>query len=126
MTERRNPNNIFEKIVKGEIPAKIVYQDDLVTAFRDINPQAPTHILIVPNEPFPDIGAVGEGDAALLARMFKVANDLAQSEGLADENGPLPDKGYRLVINTGEGAGQTVDHLHIHLLGGRPFHWPPG
>ena len=110
---------LFCKIVKGEIKGTIVQHDDEVTAFRDINPAAATHILIVPNRHIPSVAELTLDDAPLLARLFQVANKLGEDEGLAD-------RGYRLVINKGRGAGQSVFHLHIHLLGGRPFSWPPG
>ena len=110
---------LFCKIVKGAIKGPIVHHDDEVTAFRDINPAAPTHILIVPNRHIASVAELTPDDAPLLARLFEVANKLAEDEGIADS-------GYRLVINKGRGAGQSVFHLHIHLLVGRPFSWPPG
>lgn len=110
---------IFCEIVAGRIPAKIVYSSADVTAFRDINPQAPTHLLIIPNRHIASIAEVGEGDAMLLGRLFEVANELARREGIADG-------GYRIVINAGANGGQTVEHLHLHLLGGRQMTWPPG
>ena len=103
---------LFEKIVAGELPAKIVHQDDQVTAFRDIHPRAPTHILIVPNKPIPTADDIGDDDAALIGHMFLVARDLARREGLADA-------GYRLIINCKANGGQEVPHLHVHLFGGR-------
>ena len=105
---------LFEKIVAGELPAKIVHQDDQVTAFRDIHPRAPTHILIVPNKPIPTADDIGDDDAALIGRMFLVARDLARREGLADA-------GYRLIINCKANGGQEVPHLHVHLVGGEPL-----
>jgi len=107
-------NTLFSKIVKGELPADIVFQDDRVTAFRDIQPQAPTHILIVPNKIIPTVNDVSEEDEATLGHMFVVARDLAASEGIADE-------GYRLLVNCGRHANQEVFHLHMHVLGGRPL-----
>jgi histidine triad (HIT) family protein len=104
---------IFSKIISREIPADIVYQDDLVTAFRDIAPQAPTHILIVPNKPIPTAADVVAEDELALGRMFTVAKKLAEQERL--------DKGYRLIVNCNEHGGQEVYHLHMHLLGGRPL-----
>ncbi len=107
-------DTLFSKIVKGELPADIVFQDDRVTAFRDIQPQAPTHILIVPNKIIPTVNDVSEEDEATLGHMFVVARDLAASEGIADE-------GYRLLVNCGRHANQEVFHLHMHVLGGRPL-----
>lgn len=104
---------IFSKIVSKEIPADIVYQDDIVTAFRDIAPQAPTHILIVPNKMIATAADVETADEATLGRMFTVAKKLAEQEGLG--------KGYRLIVNCKEHGGQEVYHLHMHLLGGRPL-----
>lgn len=103
---------IFSKIIRGEIPADIVYQDDLVTAFRDISPQAPTHILIIPNTIIPTAAEVGTEHEAALGRLFTVAAELARKEGIADD-------GFRLIVNCGEHGGQEVYHLHMHLLGGR-------
>jgi histidine triad (HIT) family protein len=105
---------IFSKIIRGEAPADIVYQDELVTAFRDISPQAPTHILIVPNKLIPTVNDVAEEDEAALGRLFTVAARLAQEEGIAAD-------GYRLIVNCNEHGGQEVYHLHVHLLGGRPL-----
>jgi histidine triad (HIT) family protein len=110
---------LFCNIVSGKAPAAIVFQDDQVTAFRDIHPQAPTHILIVPNTHVAGAAQLTPGHAALLAAMFTTANHLAKSEAIAQA-------GYRLVINQGAGAGQSVFHLHLHLLGGRGLGWPPG
>ena len=110
---------IFCKIAAGEIPADVVYRDDEVTAFRDINPQAPTHVLIIPNEHVPDVFHATEEQLKGLPHMVSVANQLAEREHLAE-------RGYRLVINHGPDAGQSVFHLHMHLLGGRRFSWPPG
>ena len=108
---------LFEKIAAHEIPAAIVYEDDLVVAFKDISPQAPVHVLIVPRKPIPGIGAAQPEDASLLGRVLLAAAEIARREGLGD--------GYRLVINNGPAAGQTVDHLHVHLIGGKPMLWPP-
>ncbi|MGY0146360.1 purine nucleoside phosphoramidase [Edwardsiella tarda] len=105
---------IFSKIIRGEIPADVVYQDDLVTAFRDISPQAPSHVLIVPNKQIPTVNDVQPEDEAALGRMISVAAKIAQQEGIADD-------GYRLVINCNRHAGQEVFHIHMHLLGGRPL-----
>ncbi len=106
-------DTIFSRIVRGEIPADIVYQDDLVTAFRDISPKAPTHILIVPNKPIPTAADVTEADEAALGRLFTAARKIAEKEGL--------EKGYRLVVNCKEHGHQEVYHLHAHLFGGRPL-----
>lgn len=105
---------IFEKIIAGEIPADIVHQDDLVTAFRDISPQAPTHILVVPNRVIPTLADVTAEDEAVLGRMLRVASQLAEAEGIAED-------GYRVMINCRDFGGQEVYHLHLHLLGGRPL-----
>jgi histidine triad (HIT) family protein len=105
-------STIFSKIIAKEIPADIVYQDELVTAFRDINPQAPTHILIIPNKEIPTVNDVTPDDEQMLGRMFVAAQKIAQQEGVAAG-------GYRLLINCGSDAGQEVFHLHMHLLGGR-------
>lgn len=107
---------LFTKIIAGEIPADIVYQDEHCVAFRDINPQAPIHILIVPRAEIPGVAEVPEtGDHQ---HLLNAARMIAEQEGLT--------RGYRLVINQGVEAGQTVDHLHVHLFGGRAFSWPPG
>ncbi|WP_279204825.1 purine nucleoside phosphoramidase [Obesumbacterium proteus] len=103
---------IFSKIIRREIPSDIVYQDDLVTAFRDISPQAPSHILIIPNQLIPTVNDVKPEDEAALGRMVTVAAKIAQQEGIADD-------GYRLIINCNRHAGQEVYHIHMHLLGGR-------
>ena len=108
----------FCRIVRGEAPARIVYQDEDVTAFHDLHPQAPIHILVVPNRHIVGIAQIEMEDAALLGRLFVVARQLAEQEGIVN--------GYRLVVNSGPLAGQSVFHVHLHLLGGRAFHWPPG
>jgi len=108
---------LFCRIIRGEIPAKLVYESPEVVAFRDINPQAPTHILVIPREHVPSLNQAT--DAAMLGRLSLVAAELAKKEGIADA-------GYRTVINTNAGAGQTVFHVHLHLLGGRAMGWPPG
>jgi len=110
---------IFGKIIDREIPADIVYEDDLCLAFRDVNPVAPVHILIIPKKAIPALAAAEGKYHAILGHLLVKASEIARSEGL--EEG-----GYRVIINNGEGAGQTVFHLHLHLLGGRPFAWPPG
>ncbi len=105
---------IFSKIVSGEAPADIVYRDDQVTAFRDINPQAPTHILIIPNKLIPTVNDVTVEDEALLGHLFVVAAQIAEQEGIAES-------GYRIIVNCNREGGQVVYHLHMHLLGGRPM-----
>ena len=110
---------VFCRIVDGELPATKLHDDDLVIAFRDLDAEAPTHILLIPRAHIASAADLGEADGPLLGRLFSVAADLARSEGVADA-------GFRLVTNVGEQGGQTVFHLHIHLLGGRPLDWPPG
>jgi histidine triad (HIT) family protein len=110
---------LFERIAAGEIPADIVRNDRDVLAIRDINPQAPVHILVIPQRVIPRIGQARDNDATILGKLLLAARDIAKQEGL-DETG------YRLVINHGRHAGESVPHLHIHLLGGRPLDWPPG
>ena len=109
----------FCKIVSGDIPSTKVHEDEEMIAFRDINPQAPVHILIVPRRHIASLGAAAEDDQALLGRLLLRARELAASEGLAEA-------GYRVVNNCGSQGGQTVDHIHFHLLGGRAMTWPPG
>lgn len=111
-------DTIFSRIIRGEIPARIVHDDALCLAFHDVAPQAPVHVLVIPKEPIPSLAAVEESQAALLGHLIVVATKLATSLGLSD--------GYRLVANCGPDGGQTVDHLHVHLLGGRAMGWPPG
>ena len=113
-------DTIFSKIIRREIPAKIVFESDTVLAFHDVSPQAPVHILIIPKKPISDIASASAYDRELLGELLLVGGQIAKEQGL-DENG-----GFRLVINNGVDAGQTVFHLHVHLLGGRSFHWPPG
>lgn len=110
---------IFCKIASGEIPGDIVYQDDHVVAFRDLNPQAPTHILVIPREHYSTTNDLDEADAELAGKLILAAKKIAHEEGIAEE-------GYRTVLNCNRGAGQTVFHIHLHLLGGRPMGWPPG
>lgn len=110
---------IFQRIAAGEIPADIVRNDEDVLAIRDINPQAPVHILVIPQRVIPRIGQARDNDGTILGKLLLAARDIAKQEGL-DETG------YRLVINHGPHAGESVPHLHIHLLGGRPMDWPPG
>jgi len=107
-------DTIFGKIVRGEIDADIVFQDDTVTAFRDINPQAPVHILIIPNHLIPTVADATEADEAVLGHMLTVAAGIAEAEGIADD-------GFRLIVNCRDHGGQEVYHLHVHLLGGRPL-----
>ncbi len=110
---------LFCRIAAGEVPATVVHADDLVVAIRDIAPRAPTHILLMPRQHIPSALDLTDADGPVLGRLFAVAADLARREGI-DEGG------YRLVSNVGRWAGQSVDHLHVHLMGGRAFDWPPG
>jgi histidine triad (HIT) family protein len=110
---------IFCKIVAGEIPAEKVYVNDHVVAFRDLNPQAPTHILVIPRQHIATLNDLLPADQAVMGQMFAAARDIAAEEGLAEA-------GYRTVVNCNEAGGQTVFHIHLHLLGGRMMHWPPG
>lgn len=111
-------DTIFSKIINREIPADIVYEDDQCLAFRDVNPQAPMHILIIPKKPIPKIVDAQVDDQPLLGHLLLKAGEIARQEGYGDA--------FRVVVNNGAGAGQTVFHLHIHILGGRSFSWPPG
>ncbi len=113
-----SPDTIFGKIIRREIPADIVYEDDLCLAFRDITPQAPVHILVIPKKPIPQIELAESGDHALLGHLLLIVKKVAAQVGLTN--------GYRVVINNGNDGGQTVNHLHLHLLGGRQLSWPPG
>lgn len=110
---------LFEKIIAREIPADVVYEDAECLAFRDINPQAPVHILVVPKRPIPRVGESTAADAPMLGHLLVKAADVAKNEGLGST-------GFRLVINNGPNGGETVPHLHVHILGGRPMAWPPG
>ncbi len=110
---------LFEKICAKEIPASIVHEDEHCVAFRDISPQAPLHILIVPRKPVTRIDLAEAGDETLLGHLLLIAADVARRQGVADS-------GYRLVINNGRDGGEAVPHLHVHLLGGRTLDWPPG
>lgn len=112
-------DTIFSRILSKEIPADIVYEDEQCVAFRDVNPQAPTHILVIPRKEIPTVDDIAEEDEALVGHCVRVASRIAGEQGLGES-------GYRLVWNCREGAGQTVFHLHLHLLGGRSFQWPPG
>jgi histidine triad (HIT) family protein len=109
---------IFAKIIRREIPAQIEYEDELCLAFHDVSPQAPTHILIIPKKPLPSLAEVTDAEIPLLGHLMRVATNIATKLNLAN--------GYRLVVNCGTDGGQTVNHLHIHLLGGRSLGWPPG
>ena len=111
-------DTIFARIVRGEVPARIVHDDDQCLAFHDVAPQAPVHVLVIPKRPIASLAEVVPADAPLLGHLVEVATRLAGTLGLAD--------GYRLVVNCGRDGGQSVDHLHVHLLGGRRLGWPPG
>ena len=115
---------LFCRMVTGEIPADVVHETDRVFAFRDINPQAPTHVLVIPKDHHRNVGALAAADPGLLADLVAAAHQVAGREGLVDGDGNEP--GYRVVTNTGPQAGQTVDHVHLHVLGGRDLTWPPG
>ena len=110
---------LFCRIAAGEVPATRVHEDDLIIAIRDVSPQAPVHVLLMPREHVVSARELGEGEGAMLGRLFAVAARIAADEGVADD-------GYRLVTNVGREAGQSVSHLHFHLLGGRRMAWPPG
>ena len=110
-------DTIFGRILKGEIPCQEVYSDALCLAFRDVNPQAPVHVLVIPRKPLPSLAEAGHEDQELLGHLLLVAAQVARREGL---------EGWRTVINSGAEAGQTVFHLHVHVIGGRPLAWPPG
>ena len=109
---------LFCRIIRGEIPSKKVYEDEHTFAFEDVNPQAPTHVLVVPKRHFPGLKEAEAADAEVIGRCHLVAAEIARQRGLED--------GYRTVLNVGPGAGQSVFHLHVHLLAGRPLKWPPG
>lgn len=112
-------NCLFCRIVAGEVPAEVVHKDERCVAIRDLNPQAPTHVLIIPREHMESLNDVSQRDETLLGHLLRIAARIANDEGHAES-------GYRTVINTGPGAGQTVFHLHVHALGGRTMTWPPG
>jgi histidine triad (HIT) family protein len=114
----RDADCLFCRIIAGEIPSDRVFEDDEVIAFRDIAPRAPTHVLVVPRRHVPDAHALTDADDALLGRLFAAIRTIADAAGL--------ERGYRVVTNVGPESGQTVFHLHLHLLGGRPMAWPPG
>jgi histidine triad (HIT) family protein len=109
---------IFSRIIDRKIPARIEHEDDRCLAFHDVAPQAPTHVLVIPKKPIPSLADLEPADEALVGHLILVATQLAAKLGLGD--------GYRLVVNCGRDGGQSVDHLHVHLLGGRQMHWPPG
>ncbi|MBD1909473.1 MULTISPECIES: histidine triad nucleotide-binding protein [unclassified Leptolyngbya] len=109
---------LFTRIIQREIPADIIYEDELAIAFRDINPQAPVHVLVVPKQPLPKLADAVPEDHRVLGHLLMTVKRVADQLGL--------EKGYRVVINNGEDGGQTVDHLHLHVLGGRSMTWPPG
>ncbi len=111
-------STIFKRIIDKEIPARIIYEDDRCLAFHDVAPQAPTHVLVIPKKEIASLESIGDEDADLLAHLLLVIRDLAKELNLGG--------GYRVVINNGRDGGQSVDHLHFHLLGGRPLTWPPG
>ena len=111
-------DTIFGRIIRGEIPARIEHDDDLCLAFHDVAPQAPTHVLVIPKKPIPSLAEADDEDELLLGHLVLVATRLARKLGLGD--------GYRLVVNCGRNGGQSVDHRHVHLLGGRALGWPPG
>ncbi len=112
-------DTLFGKIIRREIPADVVYEDDDVLAFRDVSPQAPTHVLVVPKRPLVDLLDATPDDTLLLGQLLQAAAHVARTLGLADG-------GFRVVVNVGPDGGQSVDHLHLHVLGGRPLTWPPG
>ncbi|MEO8328722.1 MAG: histidine triad nucleotide-binding protein [Candidatus Nanopelagicales bacterium] len=114
---QRDPECLFCRIVSGEVPAAVVHETDRTVAFLDVEPQAPVHILVVPRDHYQDIGELSTTDRELAGILVKAAGDTATAEGLTD---------YRLVMNTGSSAGQSVFHVHAHVLGGRPLTWPPG
>lgn len=110
---------LFEKIIAREIPSDIVFEDDQVLCFRDVQPQAPHHLLLIPKKPIPGIGATSQQDAELLGHLFTRVPLIAQQEGFAES-------GFRVVVNNGPDGGETVPHMHVHILAGRPLIWPPG
>lgn len=110
---------LFCRIVAGDLPAKLVREDDETIAFRDIDPKAPTHVLVIPRRHIGSVNDLEAGDAELIGRLYLAAKEVAEAEGIATS-------GYRLVMNAGPDAGQSVDHIHLHVLGGRSLAWPPG
>jgi histidine triad (HIT) family protein len=119
MADEVNADCLFCKIVAGDIPATLVLRDETLTAFRDINPQASTHVLVIPNKHVASTEELTPADDALVGRLVRAAKDIAHQEGLSE-------RGYRIVFNTGRDANNTVPHLHLHLIGGRAMSWPPG
>ena len=117
--ETATENCIFCKIIERKIPSKIVYEDEKAIAFRDINPQAPLHVLVVPKKHIPTTLDISKEDYELIGHLFQIANKIAEENGIAG-------RGFRLVMNTNPEAGQSVYHIHLHVLGGRVMHWPPG
>jgi histidine triad (HIT) family protein len=117
MSSAMSSDTIFGRILRGEIPCDAVHSDELCLAFRDVNPQAPVHVLVIPREPIVNLAEARPGQEALLGHLLLVAAQVARQEGL---------EGWRAVINSGAAAGQTVFHLHVHVIGGRPMAWPPG
>ncbi|WP_101254248.1 histidine triad nucleotide-binding protein [Streptomyces barkulensis] len=124
MAEEPQADCLFCKIVAGDVPATIVHETDTTLAFRDINPQAPTHVLVIPKEHHPDAAALAAAAPQLAADVLRAAGEVAAQEDIAPPGGATV--GYRIVFNTGAGAGQTVWHAHAHVLGGRGLNWPPG
>ncbi|CAL9417291.1 MULTISPECIES: histidine triad nucleotide-binding protein [Streptomyces] len=124
MAEEPQADCLFCKIVVGDVPATIVHETDTTLAFRDINPQAPTHVLVIPKEHHPDAAALAAAAPQLAADVLRAAGEVAEQENIAPPGGATV--GYRIVFNTGAGAGQTVWHAHAHVLGGRGLNWPPG
>jgi histidine triad (HIT) family protein len=116
--KRKTVSTIFSKIIRREIPADIVYEDELCMAFRDVNPQAPVHVLVIPKKEIPRLADATDEDQAVLGHLMIAAGKIARQLGV--------DNAFRLVTNNGAAAGQSVFHLHLHILAGRPFHWPPG
>ena len=112
-------NNVFARILRKELPADVLHEDDRCLVFRDVTPQAPSHFLVIPKSPLVCLADAGEGDRELLGHLLLVAAEVAREQGIAES-------GYRVVINNGERAGQSVFHLHLHVLGGRELSWPPG
>ena len=109
---------VFQQIIDGEIPADIVYEDDRCLAFRDVNPQAPVHVLVIPRKPIVSLAQLEDEDESLMGHLMVVSRRIALDMGL--------DNGFRTIINSGEDGGQSVDHLHVHVMGGRELEWPPG
>ena len=119
MQQGYDEKNVFARILRREIPADIVHEDERCLAFRDVSPQAPTHVLVIPKRAIAKLGDASQSDRELLGHLLLVAAEVARREG-------LDEKGFRVVVNNGAGAGQSVFHLHVHVLGGRELRWPPG